>query len=1246
MAGDGGGDTATAGLSVLGLAVAVGHGQQLLDHSFEFPALQAYGSGFDGEGAGAKGFSFEAVVFEFLGDLGERDHLRWQQIDQQWHQQALTLHLLGIALAHHLFEQDALVGNVLIDDPETFFVDCQDEGVAQLAERLQGGEGVQGVGNVGGAGGGGCGGVGVGVRVAYRDGAAGEGQTVGRGGDGSRCEREGSGVGEVLGRVAGRQVGGEQVARAKERRVGGTGHGADVEQKRAGSGVWASGEGGGEAGSGAGLHQRGADGIADEVVDEAGLAETDFGLGRMNVDVHLLRGHLQKQQHHGEAGGRKDVAVGLAECVEDQLVTDEALIDEDVDGVAIEFLQLGLGDEAGEAEVAGVGWGVVGVTLPGGWLGQSGVGEVGLGGGGEHQAEGVLAEDLEEPLAVVGHRGCDQQSLGGGVEFEVAGGVGQGVMGDEGGDVGELSLLGLEELAAGGGVEEEVADGEGGTGWEASVFNPEDVAAGDLDQGTGSLVGGSGLEGEAGDAGDRRQGLTTEAEGGDGEQIVGGAELAGGVALEGEQGVVADHAVTIIDDANELAATGFDLDADAGGTGVEGVFEQLFDDGGGAFDDFASSDLVRHEVGENADAAHDVIVDGGMAGLGSDYPPSPGILRKVFEGRELGLDLSVRGGEEWPEWMRGAASRGGFLGAGLSRIVPGGKLRVKNNSLPGPEDRAASGNEIGRLLRVAERERLFFLFGGGLFGLLGFAWFGIAVAYHVQAHEVGGTGAGAGSGDDADDLTFFDVAEIFEDLFGHADQFVGIAEAFAEDGIGTPEHHAAIDDVLEGRECEDGRLRVVLGEQSRGAAGLGKDGDGGDFEIFGGVSHTFADGLCDGEAGGAGQPGGGVGVDADLVLGLDDDFGHHGNGFDGILACGGLTGEHDGVGSVVDGVGNVRGLGACRPGVLDHGLEHLGRGDDWLAVLGCATDDVLLDGGDFFGWDFDAEVSAGDHDAVGDLQDGVEVLDGLWLFEFGDDPGVGLEDRETIFDVAYVVGGAHEGDGYGIDTLADGKDEVFLVLLGKRGDFDGDTGEIDAFVLAEGSAVDDLADDVYTFDGFDAKFNQAVGEQDAGAGLKIFRERGEGGSDHGRGACDLARGDGEALASDELDGLVILEFAGADLGTLEVGEDTDRLALFLGDGAHHLDEFSLLGVGAVGEVETGHVEAGANQLAEDLGGAAGGAERGNNLGAAGEIHARRGGIGEHRLQRMSLGGAVGTSHVSGAAFFLNLCRFVSKRLYH
>src|SRR5205823_2859345 len=115
-------------------------------------------------------------------------------------------------------------------------------------------------------------------------------------------------------------------------------------------------------------------------------------------------------------------------------------------------------------------------------------------------------------------------------------------------------------------------------------------------------------------------------------------------------------------------------------------------------------------------------------------------------------------------------------------------------------------------------------------------------------------------------------------------------------------------------------------------------------------------------------------------------------------------------------------------------------------------------------------------------------------------------------DVADVVGGADEGYGYGVYAFADGGDEVFLVLLGKRGDLDGDAGEIDALVLAEHATVDDDAGDILAFDLFDDELDEAVGEEDAGAGFEIFGEGLEGGADHGGGAFDLARCDGEAFA--------------------------------------------------------------------------------------------------------------------------------------
>ena len=125
--------------------------------------------GADGEGAGAEGLGFEAVAFELVSEGGEANHLLGEEIDEQRHEQALALGALGVALAEDFFEEDALVGDVLIDDPEAFVVGGEDERVAQLAEGPEGGEGVEGVGEMGAAGRGGDEGIGVEVGVADGD---------------------------------------------------------------------------------------------------------------------------------------------------------------------------------------------------------------------------------------------------------------------------------------------------------------------------------------------------------------------------------------------------------------------------------------------------------------------------------------------------------------------------------------------------------------------------------------------------------------------------------------------------------------------------------------------------------------------------------------------------------------------------------------------------------------------------------------------------------------------------------------------------------------------------------------------------------------------------------------------------------------------------------------------------------------------------------------------------------------------
>ena len=122
----------------------------------------------------------------------------------------------------------------------------------------------------------------------------------------------------------------------------------------------------------------------------------------------------------------------------------------------------------------------------------------------------------------------------------------------------------------------------------------------------------------------------------------------------------------------------------------------------------------------------------------------------------------------------------------------------------------------------------------------------------------------------------------------------------------------------------------------------------------------------------------------DGLLGLGDD-GHHGSeGLHGVLAAGGLAGQHDAAGAVKDGVGHVGHLRPGGPGVAHHGVQHLGGGDDGLARLEALSDHLLLQDGHLGGGDLHPQVAPGHHDAVGGGQDLVHVVHALLVLDLGD----------------------------------------------------------------------------------------------------------------------------------------------------------------------------------------------------------------------------------------------------------------------
>ena len=74
--------------------------------------------------------------------------------------------------------------------------------------------------------------------------------------------------------------------------------------------------------------------------------------------------------------------------------------------------------------------------------------------------------------------------------------------------------------------------------------------------------------------------------------------------FKGQQSVIANHAAAVVGDLDQLFSTSFDLDTNAGGGGVESIFEELFHHGCRPLNDFASSNLIGNGFGKDVDLSH------------------------------------------------------------------------------------------------------------------------------------------------------------------------------------------------------------------------------------------------------------------------------------------------------------------------------------------------------------------------------------------------------------------------------------------------------------------------------------------------------------------------------------------------------------------------------------------------------------------------------------------------------------------
>ena len=184
----------------------------------------------------------------------------------------------------------------------------------------------------------------------------------------------------------------------------------------------------------------------------------------------------------------------------------------------------------------------------------------------------------------------------------------------------------------------------------------------------------------------------------------------------------------------------------------------------------------------------------------------------------------------------------------------------------------------------------------------------------------------------------------------------------------------------------------------------------------------------------------------------------HRHGLHRVLAGGRLAREHHAVGAVEDGVGDVGGLGARRPAVLGHRLEHLRGGDDRLALHAREPHQALLDEGDLLDRHLDAEVAAGDHEAVGGGEDLVDVLERARALDLGDDERLVAEVARRGAHRLDVRRALDERLAHRVDARLEREGQALAVARREGADAQLDVGQVEPLARAQLAADPDLAD--------------------------------------------------------------------------------------------------------------------------------------------------------------------------------------------
>ena len=185
------------------------------------------------------------------------------------------------------------------------------------------------------------------------------------------------------------------------------------------------------------------------------------------------------------------------------------------------------------------------------------------------------------------------------------------------------------------------------------------------------------------------------------------------------------------------------------------------------------------------------------------------------------------------------------------------------------------------------------------------------------------------------------------------------------------------------------------------------------------------------------------------LLGFTSHLRHGLDSLQRILAVSGLTTQHQGIGPVIDGIGDIRHLGTGRARVIDHGVQHLCSHDHRLLHLYTFPDQHTLNARNLLSRHLDTQVTAGNHHTVSHFQNLIDPIDTLLVLNLGNDLDRAVVFVQNPLNIQHVLFVADKGVGNEVQIILDRPQDILAVLLRQRRQVNTYTRHIDTLAATD-----------------------------------------------------------------------------------------------------------------------------------------------------------------------------------------------------